>query len=181
MKHGRLFAVVGASGVGKDTIIAALAKARPELHWVRRAITRPSHEGDEPFEPVSLAEFQSRLDAGAFALHWTAHGLSYGVPKSVRDVLVEGRDAMVNLSRGMLVEAAGVFPDMHVLNITVSDDVRAERLAARGRETAADIAQRLSRVVPDFAPMLKVTDIDNSASLERSVAACLQIMDRQTA
>ena len=94
MTHGRLFAVVGASGVGKDTIMAALAEARPELHWVRRAITRPSHEGDEPFETVSEAEFQSRLDDGAFALHWTAHGLSYGVPKTVHDVLAEGRDAI---------------------------------------------------------------------------------------
>ena len=181
MRRGRLFAVVGASGVGKDTIMAALAKARPELHWVRRAITRPSHEGDEPFEPVSASEFQLRLDDGAFALHWTAHGLSYGVPNCVHGVLAEGRDAMVNLSRGMLVEADQVFPGMQVLNITVSDEVRAERLAARGRETAADIAQRLSRVVPDFAPTLRVTDIDNSASLERSVAACLQLMDRETA
>ncbi len=181
MSGGRLYAVVGASGVGKDTIMAGLALARPDLHWVRRAVTRPASEGDEPFEPVNAAEFQRRLNAGAFALHWTAHGLSYGVPQTVQDVLAQGQDAMVNLSRRVLDEANTLFPGLQVLNITVSDQVRAQRLAARGRESARDIAERLSRVVPDFAPALQVTDIDNSGALDHSVAACLRIMDRETA
>jgi len=181
MRRGRLFAVVGASGVGKDTIMAALATARPDLHWVRRSITRSLHDGDEPFEPISAAEFQARLRTGGFVLHWTAHGLSYGISNGLHDVLANGQDAMVNLSREVLPDAHRAFPGLQVLNITVSDAVRAQRLAARGRESSDDIAQRLSRVVPAFAPTLPVTTIDNSASLEQSVAACLQIMDRETA
>lgn len=181
MKRGRLFAFVGASGVGKDTIMAAVVKARPDLHWVRRSITRPAHDGDEPFEPISIEEFQARLRTGGFVLHWTAHGLSYGVSTALHDVLAGGQDAMVNLSRKVLPDAHRAFPGLQVLNITVNDAVRAQRLAARGRESSDDIAQRLSRVVPAFAPTLPVTNIDNSASLEQSVAACLQIMDRETA
>ncbi len=179
MREGRLFAVVGASGVGKDTIMGEILAARPDMVWVRRAITRPAHPGDEPFEPVSDTEFDARLQAGDFALHWEAHGLRYGIPASLRAELSEGRDAMVNLSRHVLTDAAAVFPSLHILNITATDAVRADRLAARGRESFDDIARRIARVVPPFATGLRVSHIDNSGPLERSVAACLQLMDRE--
>ncbi len=80
MTIGRLFIVVGPSGAGKDTLIAGAKVLRPDLHWARRVITRAEVAGGEPFEGVSLEEFNTRRDAGEFALHWQAHGLSYGVP-----------------------------------------------------------------------------------------------------
>ena len=45
---GRLFVVVGASGAGKDTLIAGALAADPRLHWARRVITRPAVAGGEP-------------------------------------------------------------------------------------------------------------------------------------
>ena len=178
MRCGRLFAVVGPSGAGKDTVMAELAKAHYDLHWVQRAITRPAAQDDEPFEPVSLAEFETRLASGQFVLHWEAHGLHYGVPPSVIGLLEAGQDGMVNLSRNVLEQAADQFSALHVLNITARDEVRAERLAARGRESAEDIAKRIARDVPPFASSLVVTHIDNSGALKDSVAACLQVMER---
>lgn len=178
MRRGRLFAVVGPSGAGKDTVMAELVKARSDLHWVQRAITRPAAQDDEPFETVSPAEFETRVSGGQFVLHWKAHGLQYGVPISVRGILDAGKDGMVNLSRNVLEQAAEQFPGLHVLNITAGDEVRAERLAARGRESAEDIAKRIARAVPPFAGSFVVTDIDNSGALKDSVAACLQVMDR---
>ena len=158
--------------------MAELAKTRSDLHWVQRAITRPAAWDDEPFEPVSPAEFEMRLAGDQFLLNWEAHGLHYGVPTSVCGILEAGQDAMVNLSRNVLEQAAEQFPGLHVLNITARDEVRAERLAARGRESAEDIAKRIARTVPPFAGSLVVTDIDNSGALRDSVAACLRVMDR---
>jgi ribose 1,5-bisphosphokinase len=91
--------------VGKDSLMDALIARRPDLHRVRRVITRPVEAGGEVFDTTS-ALFAARAAGGDFALHWTAHGLSYGVPASVRDVLGTGRDALVNLSRGVLGKAA---------------------------------------------------------------------------
>ncbi|MCE8009158.1 phosphonate metabolism protein/1,5-bisphosphokinase (PRPP-forming) PhnN [Aestuariivita sp.] len=181
MRWGRIYAVVGASGVGKDTVMAALAKARPELHWVRRVITRPETAGGEPFEGVSLAAFEARRNAGEFALSWEAHGLHYGIPVTAHVALSEGRDAMFNGSRAMLREAQTAFPGMQVLHITADAAVRAARLAARGRETPDEIARRIARTTPPVPSGLSVTEIDNSCPLERSVAACLAVLDLETA
>ncbi len=145
MSAGRLIAVVGPSGVGKDTVIAGLVAARPDLHRVRRAITRDAGAGGEAFTPLSVAAFETEEARGRFALSWRAHGLAYGIPAGVRDVLGAGRDAVANLSRGVLDDARAAFPGLVVLALSASPGILAARLAARGRETAADVEARLAR------------------------------------
>ena len=66
--------MVGPSGVGKDSLIAALAAADPRLVSLRRAITRPA-DATEPFRPVTDAQFDAMAATGAFVLAWGAHGL----------------------------------------------------------------------------------------------------------
>ncbi len=173
MTAGRLIAVVGPSGVGKDSLMAALCARRPELHRVRRVITRPEAAGGEDFEGVSPALFAARAAGGDFALHWQAHGLSYGVPADVDDVLDQGRDALVNLSRAVLGRARARFPNLHVLSVTARPAVLAERLSGRGRESAAEIARRLARPAPPVPEGITITGIDNSGALKDAVEAAL--------
>jgi len=174
--RGRFIAVVGPSGVGKDSVMEAMVAARPDLHRVRRVITRAASAGGEAFDGISPALFAARAAGGDFALHWQAHGLNYGIPREVHDVLGRGQDALANLSRGMLARAAKVFPSLHVLHITTRPEVLALRLAERGRESRAEIARRLARPAPAFPPGLTVTEIDNSGRLERAVAAALHAL-----
>ncbi len=176
MTKGRFIAVVGPSGVGKDSVMEAMCVARPDLHRVRRVITRASTAGGEEFDGISPALFAARAAGGDFALHWQAHGLNYGIPREVHDVLDRGRDALANLSRGMLARAARVFPTLHVLHITTRPEVLAERLAARGRENRTEIARRLARAAPEFPPGLVVTEIDNSGRLDRAVTTALRAL-----
>ncbi len=65
---GRIFAIVGPSGAGKDTLIEAARRARPDLHIVRRVVTRPAEAGGEPYEGVTEEEFLRRRQAGGFVL-----------------------------------------------------------------------------------------------------------------
>ncbi len=170
---GRLIGVVGPSGVGKDTVMRAVAAAWPGLHLVRRVITRPE-DGTEDFEGVSAEEFATRAERGDFALHWQAHGLSYGIPASVHQVLAEGRSAMVNLSRAVLAEAEAIFPGFAVLSLSAPAEVLAQRLALRGRESADEIARRLDRAgyaLPEG--LATVVTIDNGGGLDRTVAQVL--------
>ena len=173
---GRLIAVVGPSGVGKDTVMEALAQADPRLGLVRRVITRPSAAGGEVFEGVSVDEFEARRAAGAFALHWGAHGLFYGVPVDVDRDLAAGRDMLVNLSRGVLVEAAARFPGLVTIALTATPDVLAARLAARGREDAYEIKRRLARAASGLPDDVVAISIDNSGNLETTVQTALSAL-----
>jgi ribose 1,5-bisphosphokinase len=170
---GRVFAVVGPSGAGKDTLIASARAVRRDLHVVRRVITRPEEAGGEPFEGVTPAEFAARDAAGAFVLTWEAHGLRYGIPTSALDAVSEGRDVIFNGSRAMLVEAWEVFPNQTVILVTAPIQVLAERLATRGRETKEDIAARLARARYEVPPGIPVRVVENADRLEDAVAAFL--------
>ena len=170
---GRLFAVVGPSGAGKDTLMAAARAARPDLAIARRVITRPEGPGDEPFEGVSAAEFARRRAAGAFALDWEAHGLSYGIPVAIDRALEEGRDVLFNGSRAMLGDAWELYPGLTVIHVTARIPVLAERLAARGRESRDDIARRLARSSYEIPYGVPIRVVENNGPLDRAVAAFL--------
>lgn len=167
-----IFAVVGPSGAGKDTLIRGALAARPDLKLVRRVISRPTEAGGEAFDGVTPEDFARRQTRGDFALSWQAHGLSYGLP---RDQLTGPGDVLFNGSRAALPEAARLFPGLRVILVTAPDIVLAARLAARGRETAAEIRARLGRAafqMPDgFAFQTVINDAAPEVGIARLLAA----------
>lgn len=170
---GRFIAVVGPSGVGKDSVMQAMAAQDPRITLARRVITRPSDAGGEDFEGVAPDEFQRRRDAGEFALSWDAHGLSYAIPVTATVDLNEGRDVLANLSRAALIHAKNRFERFEVIYLTADRDVLAERLSARGRETASQIAGRLDRATVQLPDGIEALHLDNSGPLKTTVQAGL--------
>lgn len=165
-----IFAVVGPSGAGKDTLMAGALCKRPDLHLVRRVISRPTAARGEAFEGVTEAEFVRRKAAGAFALDWQAHGLSYGIPKAE---LERPGDVIFNGSRLALPAARMTFPDLRIILVTAPDAVLAARLATRGRETVDDITARLARAGYALPTGIAAAVITNDATVEDGVAALL--------
>jgi ribose 1,5-bisphosphokinase PhnN len=86
------------------------------------------------------------------------------------------RVVIANLSRAVLPEANTRYA-LRVLNITAPIEVLAARLAARGRESAADIAVRLTREValPDG---LDIACVMNDADVAEGVARVLAALNR---
>lgn len=169
-------AIVGPSGVGKDSLMRAAALRVPGLHLVRRVITRAHDAGGEDFDAVSRDDFQRLRAAGAFALDWEAHGLLYGIPAEVVARLTRGETVLFNGSRAMLGQAATVFPALKVIHVTARPEVLAARLAARGRETPDEIAARLGRARLTLPAGLDVMEIDNSGSLEAATDALVALL-----
>lgn len=170
---GRLIAVVGPSGVGKDSVMAGLAAARPDLRLVRRVITRAPELGGEDYTAVTVSEFETMAAQGNFCIHWRAHGLCYGIPAEVLGAVQQGATCLANLSRSALPEAARIFPALKVLNIAATPETLANRLAGRGRESADDIAGRLAQSAKPLPAGLEVATVSNDGPLDAAVAQAL--------
>jgi phosphonate metabolism protein PhnN/1,5-bisphosphokinase (PRPP-forming) len=168
-----LVLVVGPSGAGKDTLLDGARRALAgdgRVRFVRRVITRAADAGGEQHEAVTETEFLGR----DFVLQWSAHGLRYGIPADVADDLARGVVVVASVSRGVIAEAARRFP-VRVIEVTAPPATLAARLSSRGRETAADVAARLARVValPDS---VEVRTVINDGSVADGVAAFLRAL-----
>jgi ribose 1,5-bisphosphokinase len=169
---GCLVLVVGPSGAGKDTVLHWVAERHRDdtrLVFPRRVITRPPGPGEDHVS-VSVAEFERLRSGGAFALTWQAHGLHYGIPASIEADLAAGRTVVCNVSRTIIAPARTRFARVHVVEITAAPQVIAARLAARARETKAEIRERQQRNA-DIAPVAADTIIHNDTDIPTAAAA----------
>jgi len=183
MNTGRLVYVIGPSGAGKDSVLQYLLRVCTPFagaHLARRTITRPANAGGEQHEAVAPIEFEVLQQAGAFAMTWHAHGLSYGIRHEELAPLHQGRWVFVNGSRAWLPHLQRGWPEAVVVCVEASDDVRSKRLQDRGREDSAAVMQRLTRVVDSTLPPGAVC-IRNDGDLEDAVAAlCLALQPLKT-
>lgn len=179
---GIMAVVVGPSGAGKDTLMNLAARhfaGRPDVHFVRRVITREGDAGNEDHKSVSEADFDAMEQTGAFAVSWEAHGLKYGIPADVTDELARGNLVIANGSRSVLHRFQAAFPRLKIINVTARREVLAERLMARGRESREDVLKRLDRSSLTVGGSYDVTDIDNSGTLgdaERAIISALEVL-----
>jgi len=145
---GTLVFVVGASGVGKDTLIKGARQALahdPNFIFARRTITRSEDIGDEGHESVTPREFERVLARNGFFVHWAAHGLLYGIRREYREDWMAGRHVVVNGSRAAMAELLQIIPDALILQVSARPETIANRLSERARESEAEIRTRLER------------------------------------
>ncbi|HDS1728483.1 TPA: phosphonate metabolism protein/1,5-bisphosphokinase (PRPP-forming) PhnN [Pseudomonas putida] len=176
---GRLIFLIGPSGSGKDSLIDAsrerLAAAGVEI--ARRVITRSAEAKGEAAHGVTPEQFETLRAQGAFAMHWHANGLNYGIAQQVDEWMAAGRAVLVNGSRAYLAEARQRYPDLLAVLVEVRPEVLRQRLLARGRENAEEIEQRLARSARLQAPPdPSVHVLDNSTTLEAAVAALFGLL-----
>jgi ribose 1,5-bisphosphokinase len=177
MSH-RLVYVIGPSGAGKDSVLLGLRQAwatAASAHWARRTITRPAQADGEQHDAVDTPTFERLRREQAFAMHWTANGLCYGVRHGEIEPLHAGRWVFVNGSRAWLPDLLRQWPLATVVHIGAANEVLAQRLAARGRESAEAVAARLARQVPLDLPPSSIR-IDNNGSLGKAVAELQQAL-----
>lgn len=177
--RGTLYLVVGASGVGKDSLLDGVrTRLAGDGRFVfpQRIITRPADAGGEAHCAASETAFADLQAIGAFALSWQANGLSYAIPASIDDDLAAGRHVVANVSRLIIPEARARYQPLRVISVTAPAEIIAARLAARGRESESEIAARLARgaLAPPQGP--DVITVTNSGTLESGIARLLDAL-----
>lgn len=172
---GRLVLVVGPSGAGKDTLIG-LAQAAcaddPGVVFPQRVVTREA-SSSENNAAVSQMMFGQMLAHGEFAFQWEAHGLRYGVPRSIVDDIRDGRAVVVNVSRTIVELARRSYANVTVVSITAPADILAQRIADRGRASDGQVEGRIRRAVVSAEPDVVINNIgpakDHAAQLLRII------------
>lgn len=156
MPHGLLVVLSGPSGAGKGTVCQLLRRRNPALAYSISVTTRAPRSGERDgvsYFFLSQEEFEAKRAAGEL-LEWAeVYGHYYGTPRSyVLEKLAGGEDVLLEIDTqgAMQVKAnypTGVFiflapPSLTELAAritrrgTESEEERARRLAAAGREIA---------------------------------------------
>jgi ribose 1,5-bisphosphokinase len=158
--QGRMIAIVGPSGVGKDTVMAALQASRSDRSLVKRHITRSPDPIGEDHYALSNEEFCIALEA---------------VQK-----LRNGQDMLINLSRDVLEEADRVFDRLIVINLTAPKDVLLSRLEKRGREPIKDIKARLEHQVAPLPKSLQIYEVPNDHHISETLLEIENILFKES-
>jgi ribose 1,5-bisphosphokinase len=163
---GALVLVVGPSGAGKDTLIG-MARALcaqdpqddPRIMFPRRIVTRPASAAED-HDSVTPAQFDVAAGQGAYAFWWEAHGLKYALSAGIDTDLRAGRTVVCNVSRAVVRELRERYGRLTVVLVTAPKEVLLARLAARGRESGGDVAERIDRAAADdLAPDIVIDNI----------------------
>jgi len=166
----QLIYTMGPSGAGKDSLLAWLRQqlsAQAPVHFARRTIDRPVHADGEQHESIPTAKFHAHAARSAFALHWFANGLHYGIRHAELEGVQRRQWVFVNGSRAYLPTALERHPNLTVLHITASPDVLRQRLLSRGRESPEMVEARVRRAAGFQIPgNCKCVEVHNDTSLD---------------
>ncbi len=172
-----LIYVIGPSGAGKDTLLAyARAHVDPgRILFAHRYITRSMMATGENHIALSRDEFNARRDAGLFSLSWESHGNAYGIGIETDLWRKHNFVVVVSGARAAWTAAKERYPNIVGILIDAPAELRAARLAARGREDEVAIRARMKREIP-MALDTSIHRLDNSGSVEEAGEALVRLL-----
>lgn len=148
MNNGKLIIVSGPSGSGKDTVLAKVFKAHPEIRLSISSITRDMREGevqDGKYHFISKAEFEEAISKDAMLEYNVYLGNYYGTPKQpVIDAITEDAEIVLEVDVNGFRNVKKQFPDaISIFIMPPSFKALSDRLSGRGTESQEEIDGRL--------------------------------------
>ena len=151
-----LLVVSGPSGAGKDTVVAHMRAAHPEVDISVSATTRAMRPGEQDgvdYHYLTRAQFEDKIARGEMLEHTCYCGNCYGTPKSeIDDNIANGTSVVLVIE----VQGAGnvkrLYPECTTVFIQPPSMEELERrLRGRGTESEQSIAGRLARAREEMA------------------------------
>ena len=153
---GKLFAISGPSGVGKNSVLNRVMQLRDRVQYSVSATSRPMRPGEidgKSYYFVTREQFEQMIAAGELLEHAEYVGNYYGTLRSE----IEGRMALgIPVILVIEVEGAGnikkMYPGATTIFVLPPDMEELERrLRSRGTESEETIRRRLQRAETEIA------------------------------
>ena len=189
----QLVIISGPSGVGKDTIIEALAERPrdPDFHYVVTCTTRHPRPGEVPgvnYQFLTVEEFEHLRDAGELLEYAEVHGNWYGTPRhEVADALAEGHDVILKIDVQGASAVKQRAPDaLLVFLVPPSMEELFQRLRSRATETADELEIRQRNAAIELArtgdyDRVVVNETDQQARTAAEIEAIISQEKRRNA
>ena len=173
--RGHLYLVTAPSGAGKTSLVRALLKDHPNLHFSISYTTRkqrPNEVNGRDYFFVDIPEFKRMVEAHEFLEHAQVFDNYYGTARrTVEGELAAGRDVLLEIDwqgaaqiRKLMSEAISIF----ILPPTRAELER--RLRTRGTDDDAVIARRLRDAVADMSHWQEFDYVVVNDAFDRAVA-----------
>jgi guanylate kinase len=176
----QLVIISGPSGVGKDTIIAALRARDPEdpdYHYVVTCTTRSPRDGEldgVSYHFVDLMSFERMRERGELLEATEVHRNWYGTPRrQVAEALALGKDVILKIDvNGAQVVKDRVPDALLVFIVPPSQEALFQRLRSRATETAEelDLRQRNAAIELARAGDYDHVVVNETGEVERTAA-----------
>lgn len=163
--------IVGASGVGKDTLIKNI-KGKIEANFVKRYITREPDTNESNYY-IDNKAFDSLQSDNFFVSTWSAHNNRYGIGMSH----IKNGLNIISISRGAIKDFEEKFEYVTTINITIPKEQLFKRLKNRARESDEEIQKRIDRSYPKIDAK-NLIEFDNSKSIEESTQDFIKLIKK---
>lgn len=154
--EGHVFVLSGPSGVGKDSVLDALARRGTRLGRVITAVTRaprPTERDGVDYHFLTRAAFDDLVATGGL-LEWADYvGSPRGTPLfSLAETLERGQDAVLKIDVEGFRQVRRRLPEVISIFLLPPDEAALERrLHARGDVTPEEARRRLERARHEIA------------------------------
>lgn len=167
----KIILIVGASGVGKDTLLRK-TKAKIEANFIQRYITRrpDSNESNYYLDETAFITLEKE---NYFASSWRAHGNLYGI---ARDHILEGIN-IISVSRTAVPDFENAYSNVTTIHITLPDEKLYERLYNRKRESEDEIQKRIDRSKQSISSN-RLIRFDNSLPIDISCEKFISLIQK---
>ena len=146
--NGKLFAVSGPSGVGKNTVLNSVVQQRERVQYSISATSRPMRPGEvdgKSYYFVTRAQFETMIENGELLEHAEYVGNRYGTPRGyVESRLLEGKSVVLDIEVQGAAQVQRNCPDaVTVFILPPSGEELERRLRHRNTDSDEKIRERL--------------------------------------
>ena len=182
---GKLFLIVGPSGVGKGTVIAHLKELHPEFEYPISATTRKPRKGEEDgvvYHFIDHDEFEKMIEKEELLEYAVVHSKEYygTLKKPIIEGLKEGQIIIREVDMQGCESIQAALPEENVISIflTVPDKQDLiDRILKRGKLPEEEIKRRMESAEREFAKGGEICDYQ-VPSLNNKIPECVSDVEK---